>query len=66
MGQNILLKYNLKTKEFVKVGEKPLWTFQAVIGDWLVGYSEYSGRLSVLDLKTDDFLVYDEVLDVRE
>ncbi len=61
-----LFKYNVETGEFKMVEERLLWTIQNVVGDKLVGSNEYSGSITVIDLKTDEILVYDEVISLHD
>ncbi|HCZ07307.1 MAG TPA: hypothetical protein DHV12_09325 [Thermotogae bacterium] len=61
-----MFKYNVETGEFKMVEERLLWTIQNVVGDKLVGSNEYSGSITVIDLKTDEILVYDEVISLHD
>ena len=67
--RGVLFKYNVKTGEFKMIGKTPAMFSLDIVGDKLVAITSYVNedlRLTVLDLETDEFLVYDEELNLHE
>jgi len=68
LSKDVLFKYNVKTGEFVRIGEMPpMYTFD-IVGDKLVAVTSYdvNERITVIDLKTDEIIVNDESIRLYE